>query len=103
MSSVAAGGEAVVVVDSRSLVAAMVPVGLLLLGSAGPSSWTFCLAVCWSVGLLVAGSAVAAAPLLQPKKGPPRVGLCCRPGCWPLVVLGEGRHSPAVCCHESQR
>ena len=52
--------------------------------------WAFvccceCLSVCWLAGVRVyggRGSAVSA------RGGPPRAGLCCRPRCWPLVVLG---------------
>ena len=47
-----------------------------------------CLSACWLAGVGVCGGRGSA---VSARRGPPRAGLCCRPRCWPLVVLGAGR------------
>ena len=68
--------------------------GLLLMGLAGPSSGSFSLAICWSVGLLVMGCVVAAAPLSLRKEA--RHVSACVAGqdagpswCWVQVVTPQ--------------
>ena len=59
-----------------------------------------CLSVCWLAGVGVCGGRGSA---VSARRGPPRAGLCCRPRCWPLVVLDAGRRLLSECCREPQR
>ena len=59
-----------------------------------------CLSFCWLAGFGVCGGRGSA---VSARRGPPRAGLCCRPRCWPLVVLDAGRRLLSECCREPQR
>ena len=59
-----------------------------------------CLSVCWLAGVGVCGGRGST---VSARRGPPRVGLCCPPRCWPLVVLGAGRRVRSERCPEPQR
>ena len=108
-SSLAGGvgvaGETVLVLVARWLVVAVVPWGLLLLGVDWSVGWVFvcccqCRSACWLAGVGVCGGRGSA---VSARRGPPRAGLCCRPRCWPFVVLGAGRRLRSERCREPQR
>ena len=79
-------------------------VGAAAAGVGWSVGWVFvccqCRSACWLAGVGVCGGRGSA---VSARRGPPRAGLCCRPRCWPIVVLGAGRRVRSERCREPQR